>query len=223
MIIQMIRSPIVGVLLALFLTGCANSPPPPQQPPPAPTTRPTTRLYSSLAAINRAMSPNTIHCPFGHARVVVIPSLGGCIFWSPDFNQTLICLQCGYGHDPAQETWQKGSTDPTSFQAALDPLILNFPILAGESKPQFYQSVLATRSVHEGILYRSVQAPAVLEPQVAAYLNNQKIPTTRTALTDVAGEIITLSGDAPQGSVRINLTKSSDQSKSQVTFELIQK
>jgi hypothetical protein len=217
MIASMTRSPILGVLLALFLTGCANSPPPP----PAPTTRPTTRLFSSLAAITR--EPNRTRCPFGHARVEVIPSLGGCTFWSPDFNQTLICLQCGYGHDPAQETWQKGSTDLTSFQAPLDPLTLNFPILAAESKPQFYQSVLATRSVHEGLLYRSAQTPAVLEPQVAAYLNNQKIPTTRTALTDVAAEIITLSGDAPQGSVRINLTKSSDQSKSQVTFELIQK
>jgi hypothetical protein len=221
MIIPMIRSPILGVLLALFLTGCANSPPPPPQPPPAPTTRPTTRVFSSLAAITR--EPNRTRCPFGHASVQVIPSLGGCTFWSPEFNQTLICLQCGYGHDPAQETWQKGSTDPKSFQAPLDPLTINFPILTAESKPQFYQSILATRSAHEGLLYRSAQAPAVLEPQVAAYLNKQKIPTTRTALTDVAGEIITLAGDAPQGSVRINLTKSSDQSKTQVTFELIQR
>lgn len=169
------------------------------------------------------MSLNTIRCPFGHANIQEIPGLGGCTFWSPELNQTIICLQCGYGHDPTQATWERGSTDREAFRVPLDPLTVNFPTLAAESNPQYYQSVLATRSVHEGILYRSAQTPAALEPQVAAYLNDQKITTTRSELADTAGQTITLSGGAPQRSVRVQLIKLVEASKTQVTFELILK
>ena len=214
--------PIVGILCTLLLRGCSHPPPPPPPAPP-PATRSTKPLFSSLGAINRAISPNTIRCPFGHANIQEIPGLGGCTFWSPEVNQTIICLQCGYGHDPTQPTWERGSTDLKAFQIPLDRLAVNFPILTSESKPQYYQSVLATRSVHEGILYRSTQSPAALEPQIAAYLSDQNIATTRSELTDTASQTITLFSDAPRRRVRVELTKSADASKTQVTFELIPK
>jgi hypothetical protein len=214
--------PVFGVLCALLMTGCTQSPPPPPQaaaPPRA--SPPTSRSLSSLGAMSRALATNTTRCPFGHANIQQIPGLGGCTFWSPEWNQTIICLQCGYGHDPAQATWERGSTDLKAFQTPLDPLTTAFPILAAESKPQYYQSVLATRSVHEGILYRSVETPAALEPQVAAYLNDQKISTTRSELADTAAQTITLAADTPTRRVRVQLLKSADASKTQVTFELI--
>jgi hypothetical protein len=213
----------LGVLLWLLLAGCARPVTP--QPPPstvaALASRPAATQLHGLSAMARAMQSDTRRCPFGHASLRQIPALGGCTFWSPEFSQTIICLRCGYAHDPAHDTWEKGSTDPEAFQVRLDALTIGFPVVMAESKPQFYQSVLGTRCIHEGLLYRSAETLAVLEAKLAAYLRDQGISPARTARADAAEQIITLVGDAPDGSIRIALTKMADASKTQVTFEVM--
>jgi len=213
-----------SVLLGVLLAGCSQTAPPqlpPPQPASAPTaaSRPAAREFHGFSALARAVQDDTGRCPFGHASLRQIPALGGCTFWSPEFNQTIICLQCGYAHDPAHGTWERGSTDRAAFQVPLNALTVDFPVLSGESKPQYYQSVLGTRSVHEGLLYRSAQPPTVLEAKLAAHLNDQGIATRRSSKADAAGEIITLSGDSADASIQIGLTKMRDASKTQVTFE----
>jgi hypothetical protein len=114
-----------------------------------------------------------------HDNVADVPQLPNGITGADGLSASVVCLRCGYSQAAGQPTWDKGSTDPSSFLAVLDSLLTQFPLLSPESKPQYRQTVLGTRPTRESILYRSNDDRAFLEAQLSAYLAQRHLKAAR--------------------------------------------